>query len=56
MKFPGDAIKETLSFIVLAIIIVVPIRLFVAQPFVVEGESMHPTFENGDYLVVDELV
>ena len=42
-------------FIVLAIIIVVPIRFFVAQPFVVEGESMHPTFESGDYLIVDEL-
>ena len=49
------ALREILSFIILAIIIVVPIRLFVAQPFVVEGESMHPTFESGDYLIVDEL-
>ena len=32
-----------------------PIRLFLAQPFVVEGESMHPTFEDGDYLIVDEI-
>lgn len=55
MKFLESAFKEILTFIVLAIIIVVPIRLFVAQPFVVEGESMHPTFESGDYLIVDEL-
>jgi signal peptidase I len=55
MKFLGSALKETLTFLVLAIIIVVPIRVFIAQPFVVEGESMHPTFENSDYLVVDEL-
>jgi len=55
MKFLESAFKEILTFIVLAVIIVVPIRLFVAQPFVVEGESMHPTFESGDYLVVDEL-
>lgn len=55
MKFLESAFKEILTFIVLAIIIVVPIRLFVAQPFVVEGESMHPTFESGAYLIVDEL-
>jgi signal peptidase I len=55
MKFLESAFKEILTFIVLAIIIVVPIRLFVAQPFVVEGESMHPTFESGNYLIVDEL-
>lgn len=56
MKFLGSALKETLTFLVLAVIIVVPIRVFIAQPFVVEGESMHPTFESTDYLVVDELV
>ncbi len=55
MKFLESAFKEILTFIVLAIIIVVPVRLFIAQPFVVEGESMHPTFESGNYLIVDEL-
>ncbi len=35
--------------------IVVPIRMFVAQPFVVHGESMDPTFDSGQYLIVDEL-
>ena len=55
MKFPGNAVKEILSFLVLAIPIVLILRFFIAQPFVVEGESMHPTFESGDYLIVDEL-
>lgn len=55
MKFLGSALKEILTFIVLAVIIVVPVRLFIAQPFVVEGESMHPTFQSGDYLIVDQL-
>lgn len=55
MKFLEQALKEIVIFVVLAVIIVLPIRLFVAQPFVVDGESMHPTFENGDYLIVDEL-
>lgn len=55
MKFMEHALKEVVTFIVLAVLIVVPVRLFVAQPFVVDGESMHPTFENGQYLIVDEL-
>lgn len=55
MKLLGSAFKEIVIFLVLAVIIVLPVRLFVAQPFVVEGESMHPTFESGDYLIVDEL-
>ncbi len=32
-----------------------PIRLFVAQPFIVSGASMDPTFETGEYLIVDQL-
>ncbi|MDR3548846.1 MAG: signal peptidase I [Candidatus Pacebacteria bacterium] len=55
MKFLESALKEVIIFIVLAVVIVLPIRLFIAQPFVVDGESMHPTFENGDYLIIDEL-
>lgn len=55
MKFTGSALKEIGTFLVLAVIIVLPIRLFVAQPFLVEGESMYPTFESGDYVIVDEL-
>src|SRR5580700_7614121 len=46
---------ELLKFIVIAAIIILPIRFFVAQPFIVSGESMSPTFENGQYLIVDEL-
>jgi signal peptidase I len=46
---------ELLKFAILAIIIVVPVRLFVAQPFIVSGDSMDPTFATGQYLIVDEL-
>jgi signal peptidase I len=48
-------VREIVIFVLLAVLIVLPVRFFVAQPFVVQGESMHPTFENGDYLIVDEL-
>lgn len=40
----------------LIVVVVIPIRTFVISPFIVDGDSMHPTFEHLDYLVVDELV
>ncbi len=46
---------EIVKFTTIAVIIVVPFRLFIAQPFVVSGASMDPTFETGEYLIVDQL-
>ena len=46
---------DLLKFAILALAIVIPIRMWVAQPFVVSGESMFPTFDNGQYLIVDEI-
>lgn len=47
--------RELLQFIIIVLVIIIPIRFFVAQPFVVVGESMLPTFTTNEYLVVDEL-
>ncbi|VAW32263.1 Signal peptidase I [hydrothermal vent metagenome] len=55
MQKRSSIIKDIITFILLVVLVVVPIRLFIAQPFVVDGESMHPTFENGNYLIVDEI-
>lgn len=46
---------ELVRFALIALLVVIPIRILVAQPFVVSGSSMQPTFENGDYLIIDEL-
>ncbi len=46
---------ETAKIVILAVIIVVPIRYFIFQPFFVQGMSMEPNFHNGDYLIVDEI-
>jgi signal peptidase I len=48
-------LTEIVRFALLAIIIVVPIRMFIAQPFIVSGASMDNTFANGQYLIVDQL-
>lgn len=43
------------KLVILSIVIVIPFRLYIAQPFIVDGASMDPTFKNGQYLIVDEL-
>lgn len=46
---------EMVRFIFIILIIVIPFRIFIAQPFIVSGSSMFPTFHNGEYLIVDEI-
>lgn len=46
---------ELLRFAIIALIIVLPIRWFVALPFIVSGASMEETFHNNEYLIVDQL-
>jgi len=46
---------EIAQFAIIAILIVVPIRMFIAQPFIVSGASMEDTFHSGEYLIVDQL-
>lgn len=48
-------IWEITKIVIIALLIVVPIRYFIFQPFFVRGQSMEPNFENGDYLIIDEI-
>jgi len=48
-------IWEILKIVIIALVIVIPIRYFLFQPFIVNGQSMEPNFENSNYLIVDEL-
>jgi len=43
------------KIVIIALLIVVPIRYFVFQPFFVRGQSMEPNFYHSDYLIVDEI-
>ena len=46
---------EILKIVIIALVIVIPIRYFLFQPFIVKGQSMEPNFEDSNYLIVDEL-
>jgi len=48
-------IWETLKIVIIALVIVVPIRYFLFQPFFIKGASMEPNFDDGQYLIIDEL-
>ena len=48
-------IFEVFKIVVIALVIVIPIRYFLFQPFFVKGQSMEPNFESSDYLIVDEI-
>lgn len=47
--------SELLKMVLVALVIVVPFRVYIAQPFIVDGASMDPTFKTGQYLIVDEI-
>lgn len=54
-KTQKSFIREFFEFAIIALVIVIPFRIYIAQPFVVNGASMDPTFTNGEYLIVDQL-
>lgn len=47
--------RDFVEAFVIALLIALPIKYFVASPFIVRQTSMFPTFKDGDYLIVDKL-
>jgi signal peptidase I len=48
-------IWEIIKIVVISLAIIIPVRYYLVQPFFVKGASMEPNFDNGEYLIVDEL-
>jgi signal peptidase I len=46
---------EVVKVVAMALAIVVVVKHFLFQPFYVKGASMEPTFEDHEYLIIDEL-
>ncbi len=47
-------LTDVVRILVISLAIVLPIRYFIVQPFVVRGASMEPNFEDREYLIIDE--
>lgn len=47
--------RSLFLFALIIVLIVLPIRLFIAKPFIVSGTSMLPTFNTWNYLIIDQL-
>jgi signal peptidase I len=47
--------RELIEIIFFVAIIVIPTQTFIGRTFIVIGNSMFPTFEHKDYLIVDKL-
>ena len=51
----GGLLLEMVRVFILAVIIIIPVRVFLFQPFFVQGSSMEPNFQDGEYLVISEF-
>lgn len=51
----GSFIWEIVKIVLIAFLIIVPIRVFLFQPFFVQGASMEPNFEDSQYLIINEF-
>lgn len=46
---------ELIKIVVISLVIIIPIRYFLVQPFYVKGASMEPNFYDHEYLIIDEI-
>jgi signal peptidase I len=55
LKKFGILVFEVVKVVLISLAIILPIRLFLVQPFYVEGASMEPNFYQNEYLIIDEI-
>ncbi|MDD5749257.1 MAG: signal peptidase I [Patescibacteria group bacterium] len=51
----GLFIFEIIKVVLISLAIILPVRMFLIQPFYVEGASMEPNFYENEYLIIDEI-
>lgn len=54
-KKSDNFVLELIKVIIISLAIILPVRYYLIQPFIVKGDSMEPNFSDGDYLIVDEF-
>ncbi|MEZ7820958.1 MAG: signal peptidase I, partial [Patescibacteria group bacterium] len=50
-----EEVVDFIKTIIIAGAVMLFVRFFIVQPFVVKGSSMEPNFYEKDYLIVDEI-
>lgn len=50
-----ELVWEMTKVFLLAVAVIIPVRIFLFQPFFVQGSSMEPNFEDGQYLIINEF-
>ncbi len=61
MRQPGPVYQglsflwEIIKVVIIALVIIIPVRYFLVQPFFVNGASMEENFHDGDYILIDEI-
>lgn len=51
----GLFVFEIAKVVLISLAIILPIRMFLVQPFYVEGASMEPNFYQNEYLIINEI-
>jgi signal peptidase I len=51
----GSFIWELARVVIIAFVVMLAFRLFVAEPFIVSGSSMVPNFHNREYLIINKI-
>lgn len=49
-----EFVWETMKVVLIALVIILPVRYFLIQPFFVKGSSMVPNFHDKEYILVDK--
>jgi len=55
LRLVGEFFWEMIKIVVIALVIIIPVRYFLIQPFYVKGASMEPNFYDHEYLIIDEI-
>lgn len=51
----GRFVFDIVKVVLISLAIILPVRMFLIQPFYVEGASMEPNFHDKEYLIIDEI-
>jgi len=55
LKRAALGVFDFLKTVVIIFVLAFVIKAFVIQPYIIDGESMEPTFQNNDYLITEKV-